>query len=652
MPRTPPALTPERGPLRGSLRGPLPALTLLGLLGCQDYDLNKKPDGNGQGTDDTAEPDDDTGTPDPDRPCRDFEQDAEELGLGDTCPDPPTAGFDPVPQWTWGAGRGCTSLPVVGDVDNDGDTEVVLNAVGLFAGAGKLVMVDGATGALIWEQASADLAYGSPPALADLDGDGFAEIVTVREYTSALFGAGDYSVVTWDYQGNLLWESAHFTGADFDWATAPVISDMDHDGLPEIVAGRVILNFDGSTRGVGALGRGSYGIVSVAGFTTSESAVSAVSDLDLDGVEEVIVGNAMYSPDGTAIWSDPSGDDAMIGVANLDDDEFGEFIAISWDTVRAHDTDGSIMWGPLQIPTANIVSTPAIGDLDGDGMPEIVIAGGNQLWCLEHDGTTKWTAPVTDESGATGASIFDFEGDGQPEVVYIDEVEMVAYDGATGAIKFYSTEHASNTMFDYPVVADIDGDEHAEILVCHQGFSVALTAYKDSQERWARARSTWNQHAYGIDNINDDLTVPATASPSFVATNTWHAGVATTGEAVGLDVASEILDVCEEECGDGTVRVAVRAWNLAEELIPAGTTLGLYTHSGATRTLLTRTALEEDLLPGWTTAAIMLEVSASAVTGADQLRLLVDDDGTPEGALTECSENNNLFAWDGPFCDE
>jgi len=625
-------------------------LTVALLAACSDYGLHeeKKPRGGGDADDsglptDTADPEDGV--------CPDMEQAAEELGLGDACPEPPEGGFDPVPQWTWGSGRGCLSLPVVGDVDGDGDTEVVLNAVGLFNQPGSLVMLDGSTGSPVWEQSAANIAYGSPPALADLDGDGQAEIVVVREYASSLFAVGDYTAVAYDNTGQQVWESSHFTGSDFDWATSPSVSDMDHDGSPEIVVGRVILHADGTTRGVGTYGRGSYGISSLGGITVSESSVSAVTDLDLDGVEEVIVGNAMYSPDGALLWGDPTQDDGMIGIANLDEDPEGEFIAITWDTVRAHDTDGSVLWGPLQVPGANIVSTPAVGDLDGDGMPEIIVAGGNTLWCLEHDGTTKWTAAVTDESGATGASIFDFEGDGQPEVVYIDEQQMVAYEGATGAVKFQTNEHASNTMFDYPVVADIDGDEHAEILVCHMGFSSALTAYKDSQERWARARSTWNQHAYGMDNIRDDLSVPTEATPSFVASNTWHAGASTTGEAVSLDVAGEILDVCEAECSDGTLRVTVRAWNAAEEPIPAGTKLSMYAVTGGVATLLQRTALEAALDSGWTTEALTFDLPASGVAAAEQIELRVDDDSTDEGELVECSERNNRFVWDGPFCE-
>ena len=71
------------------------------------------------------------------------------------------------------------------------------------------------------------------------------------------------------------------------------------------------------------------------------------------------------------------------------------------------DADERLLWGPMEIQGGNILSTPAVADLDNDGMPEIVMAGGNTLWTLNHDGTLLWEAPVTDESGATGASIFD-----------------------------------------------------------------------------------------------------------------------------------------------------------------------------------------------------------------------------------------------------
>jgi hypothetical protein len=47
-------------------------------------------------------------------------------------------------------------------------------------------------------------------------------------------------------------------------------------------------------------------VVSIGSFTVSEISSSAIADMDLDGVEEVVVGNAMYAMDGSAIWSDSS----------------------------------------------------------------------------------------------------------------------------------------------------------------------------------------------------------------------------------------------------------------------------------------------------------------------------------------------------------
>ncbi len=636
---------------RNSLRSPLVALVALG-LGCSEYKLTGDDGTEGGGETDSASDGDGGSGGDIPGACDESSWPAVEVGVGDVCGEAPEGGFEPIVEWDYGAGGGCLSLPVVGDLDGDGLPEIVMNLTDLFGGAGDLVALHGDGSGVLWS-VSASLGYGSPPALADLDDDGSPEIVVVREYSSSLFGDGEYSAVLYDADGNEVWESEHVTGADFDYASAPAISDMDHDGSPEIVIGRTILTADGEFRGVGELGRGSYGITDVFGIVISEASVPAIADLDLDGQEEVIVGNAMYDADGNAVWSDPSGDDAMIAVANLDSDPEGEVVAISWNTVRALDTDGTLMWGPDTLPSANIVSTPAIADLDLDGMPEIVVAGGNGLTVLNHDGSLLWQASVTDESGATGASIFDFEGDGLPEVVYIDEVEMIAYDGATGAVKFYSTEHASNTMFDYPVIADVDGDDEAEIVVCHNGYDTALSVYGDKEGRWATARQVWNQHAYSISNINDDLTVPVDATPGFSDTNTWHSAIATTGEELVHDLESEIFEVCDDECtgGTGDIYVTVGVLNRSDEVVEAGVNFALYARFGDEDRLVFARATDAAIDGGWSTDGVVLTIDGADVAGADALVLVADDNGYGTGVLSECSETNNSFWFSGPFCE-
>ncbi len=625
-----------------------------GAFACQDYNLNNKAYlEDGTTTDETTS---ETGTtPDDtaeDPTCPDIDVMPEERGLDDVCSAGPPGGFTPITEWSYGSGGGCLSQPIVGDLDHDGMPEVVFNMLPNFLSqSGQLVVLRGDTGALVWQDAAADLAYGSAPAIGDINGDGEPEIVVVREYATSLFAVGDYTAKAYSASGTLLWESEHFEGLDFDWATAPALHDMDKDGFVEVVVGRVILNGDdGSTRGVGTFGRGSYGITSAFGITVSESSVPAVVDIDLDGVDEVIVGNAMYSPDGVPLWFNTSYDDAMISVANFDDDPEGEFIGVSYNTIRLMDTDGSIVWGPIEIAGGNILSAAALADLDQDGKPEVVTAGGNQLIVFHHDGSVYWTAPVTDESGATGASFFDFEGDGVLDVVYIDELNMTVYDGQTGAVKFIDGDHGSNTMMDYPTIADVDADGQAEIVVCHNSFGAAISVFGDQDESWRPARQVWNQHAYSITNINDDLTIPSAEPPAFTSNNTWHSAIPSDLGAIGVDLSAELVDICTDDCDEGVVRVVGRIINTAPEDLSDAVSIALYAEIADEWVVVASRSFADGVPSGWSTQGIEMDVDASLLTNATGLMFAVDDDGTGVGLLHECSETNNTSAWRGDLC--
>lgn len=426
---------------------------------------------------------------------------------------------------------------------------------------------------------------------------------------------------------------------------------MDHDGDVEIIAGRVILHSDGTLRGKGEYGRGSYGKLPGPNGGVSESTVPAVMDIDLDGIEEVITGNTFYTPDGGVKWYDETQPDAMVGVANLDADPEGEVVAVSHNTVRAIDTDGTILWGPYALPGANIVSPPAMADLDGEPGVEIVVAGGNHVVALHADGTTMWTAPAIDMSGATGASIFDFEGDGVLDVVYIDEQNMTVFDGLTGAIKFFSTDHNSDTMMDYPVIADVDADGHAEIIVSHANFGRALSVYGDQDDTWAPARRIWNQHAYYIGNIDDDLDIPRTAEPNFTTHNTWHSAIDTRLLSGTLDELSvEIVDTCEIDCSDGVMYVIGRLVNRSDRRLPAGIPVSLYGMHAGLATLIATYTTETPTPAASTGDPFSIEAPADVVRGADAIKLVADDDGSGLGIVFECDETDNADRLAGPFC--
>lgn len=623
------------------------SLLLLASLACSDYQIAGNTTVTGGTSTSTSTL---TGTGEGTGACDPAEVLPAEVGVGDTC-GVDNRGFEPIVEWGAGDGKTSTALPAVGDLNGDGMPEIVVMETGLLgplvAGSGELVVYRGDGGGIVWEDDKAKGAYGSGPALGDIDHDGKPEVVIVREYKSSLLAEGDYTVVAYSWDGQVEWESEHYTGADFDYATAINLSDMDHDGHVEIVAGRVILNADGTLRGVGKYGRGSYGIL----LGISEASVSAVADLDLDGVEEVIVGNAIYNADGTALWHDADQPDAMISVANLDDDQKGEFVAVSWNTVRAHDTYGDLLWGPITIQTANICSPPAIGDIDGDGQPEIVVAGGNEIYAFERDGTVLWQNAVVDQSGASGASLFDFEGDGVAEVVYIDEIEMVAFDGLTGAVKFYNSDHASVTMMDYPVIADVDADDQAEIVVVHSGSGRSLSVFGDRLERWLPTRRVWNQHPYSITNVNDDLSIPTTAVMNFTTYNSFHGAIdRLPGENLAIDLEAEIVEICDDPCDGAAVPLTARMVNRGGEDAPAGVWMTLYAEVGGQLEAVSSQQDPKAIKSGLTGTVLGFTIDADRLRAASRVMVVADDDGTGAGTVEECAEDNNTWEQAGPFC--
>lgn len=64
--------------------------------------------------------------------------------------------------------------------------------------------------------------------------------------------------------------------------------------------------------------------------------------------------------------------------------------------------------------------TPAIGDIDNDGYPEIVAPAFNRgVIVFAHDGTVKWRTPPLHPSNQWGrvVTLADLDGDGETEII-------------------------------------------------------------------------------------------------------------------------------------------------------------------------------------------------------------------------------------------
>lgn len=116
--------------------------------------------------------------------------------------------------------------------------------------------------------------------------------------------------------------------------------------------------------------------------------------------------------------------------------------------------------------------TPAIGDVSGDGIPDIVavkyapdgLADGklSGLMAFDHEGAMLWEAPldlfsIIDQQGSFGVSLHDLEGDGTVEIL----LGTAVFEGKTGALRWNAWD--ANLSLS-SIAVDLDRDGTLEVL--------------------------------------------------------------------------------------------------------------------------------------------------------------------------------------------
>lgn len=613
-------------------------LALVLVAACSDYEFAKVDAPNLGAPDTGLEPG--TGTTDEVPVCDETAPDAVAVPQDATCAAEPEVGvFDPVIEWRW------TDNPVHDDFEQIMAAPVVSN---LNDDNGDGVVDDGDIPDIVFAAFSRYTSYRSPGVVVALSGADGSTLWSrkdlgggVQPYGCAGVAVGDVDgtgpsvfvmttagLARLDAEGTLQWVTALSTSHPYGYVF-PALGDLDHDGVSEIAAGPAVLDASGGLLWEATGGTGYL--------------MSFFADLDQDGAVEVVAGNTVYNSDGTTRWSE--GDDGYAAVGDLDQDGDPEIVVVVPSVgISARHHDGTLFWDLALDDLGG--GPPTIADFDGDGEAEIGLASEYWYRVLDSDGAELWRSPVQDSSSKrTGSSVFDFEGDGAAEVVYADEETLWVYDGATGAVELALDEHSSGTLVEYPLVVDVDNDGSAEIVAIANDYSThrdsrGIAVIGDASSSWAPARPVWNQHTYAIVGIADDGSVPATTPPSWTLWNSFRAGNSET--RVGLDLPDLRVgdpEVCLDECestGEALVWIPIENGGLAGA---EAVFVSLYAVDGDARTRVHTEELSR-VDAGTETFLAPLRVTEEDF-GPGGLLIVVDDDGVESDRIEECKEANN-----------
>ncbi|MDH3216967.1 MAG: C25 family cysteine peptidase, partial [Candidatus Krumholzibacteria bacterium] len=301
------------------------------------------------------------------------------------------------------------SSPAVGDIDGDGDPEIVIGSKFVAAwhhDGTELRDGDLDPRSLGMINAEGD-EFASAIALAHMDGAPGLDIVATDLFTNSAY--------VMNFSGDLL--SGWPQTAENGFRAAPVAGDLDGDGVLEVIAvdtrGVVYAwNRDGTEFIDGDSMPATTGVFYRTPITSTHYMTPAVLDIDGDLQDEIIIGSRL-------------------------------------DSVYALNGDGSMVAGWPFVMPGEMVGGIVAGDIDGDIHPEIVVrAATSEVYVLDHDGSVHdgWPRLIPYEIAffRPTPALADVDGDGNLDVV------VAQHTGSPKQSKIYVIDHQGNDLTDGP----------------------------------------------------------------------------------------------------------------------------------------------------------------------------------------------------------
>ena len=454
-------------------------------------------------------------------------------------------------DWSSGDNIYCRIMPLVGDLDDDGIPEIVCfdmlgnsasqtaaKTINVYDGRDKHLKVQINVEGMVW-------AHGSGPyGLVKLPNREGLIVTACKDsklyaYNTSLANS---SVPVWV-------SNASYNTGNNDFSVSLGFADFNGDGFPEIYVRDKIFDAETGTLLAVAQGGNNQADSYSHGSHTNHNKVSCPIAFDIcgDARQELILGNEIYdvvitNRNGTAgnhvtltkSITPPENviADGNVQVADFNLDGHPDILVSNRDTEGASGTVSFYVWDVFNNTTSNAIklntsfigkSVPLIADFDNDGTTEILIDCCHEenqgLRAYRFNPTANsfnylWSLHIDEDSYSNSATLFDFNGNGRNELVFTDNSDLWVYDlGTTPPTLLSQIDCGEITIMHVPIVADVDADGSAEIVVTGKegGYMQAntkLKVFKSSTEPWRAARKVWNQYMYHVTNVNEDLTIP------------------------------------------------------------------------------------------------------------------------------------------------